>query len=204
MLNNKPKKTISGFTIIEVLIVLAIISLIMVIVFYAVPELQRSHRDAVRKDTVNRVKEELLNYSLANSNQFPFNHDVPASLCPCTSPPYASYQWADFYTRYLKGNLRMKDPSTGKDVIDGTLNINLGTPYNFSTDGSTPWSPYQNGTSTIRPGDFFIIKGSTCNNGSGNGLLIGNSDTGAASKHFSMLIGLDRPGTYYCVDNGTP
>jgi len=44
-----------GFTIIEVLIVLAIAGLIMVIVFLAVPALQRSQRNQSRKTDVNNV-----------------------------------------------------------------------------------------------------------------------------------------------------
>lgn len=49
------KKAQSGFTIIEVLIVLAIAGLIMVIVFLAVPALQRNNRNTQRKADVNAV-----------------------------------------------------------------------------------------------------------------------------------------------------
>lgn len=44
-----------GFTIIEVLIVLAIAGLIMVIVFLAVPSLQRSQRNNARKNDAARI-----------------------------------------------------------------------------------------------------------------------------------------------------
>jgi len=48
-------KTNKGFTIIEVLIVLAIAGLIMLIVFLAVPALQRNSRNTSRRSDVSRV-----------------------------------------------------------------------------------------------------------------------------------------------------
>lgn len=49
----KNKKTDKGFTIIEVMIVLAIAGLIMLIVFLAVPALQRNSRNTQRKNDVS-------------------------------------------------------------------------------------------------------------------------------------------------------
>ena len=49
------KKKSEGFTIIEVLIVLAIAGLILLIVFLAVPALQRSSRNTQRREDVGRV-----------------------------------------------------------------------------------------------------------------------------------------------------
>jgi len=56
MLSNLRKtKRDQGFTIIEVLIVLAIAGLILLIVFLAVPALQRSSRNTQRKDDISRI-----------------------------------------------------------------------------------------------------------------------------------------------------
>lgn len=44
-----------GFTIIEVMIVLAVAGLIMAIVLVAIPQLQRSQRNTSRKDTLGRI-----------------------------------------------------------------------------------------------------------------------------------------------------
>jgi prepilin-type N-terminal cleavage/methylation domain-containing protein len=49
------RKQDKGFTIIEVMIVLAIAGLILLIVFLAVPALQRSSRNTQRKSDVGRV-----------------------------------------------------------------------------------------------------------------------------------------------------
>jgi prepilin-type N-terminal cleavage/methylation domain-containing protein len=54
MLTNVKKRT-EGFTIIEVLIVLAIAGLIMLIVFLAVPALQRNSRNTQRKSDVSSL-----------------------------------------------------------------------------------------------------------------------------------------------------
>jgi prepilin-type N-terminal cleavage/methylation domain-containing protein len=51
----KLKKRNQGFTIIEVMIVLAIAGLILLIVFLAVPALQRSSRNTQRKQDVGRI-----------------------------------------------------------------------------------------------------------------------------------------------------
>lgn len=55
MTNVTLKKRSEGFTIIEVLIVLAIAGLIMLIVFLAVPALQRNSRNTQRKADVSAV-----------------------------------------------------------------------------------------------------------------------------------------------------
>ncbi len=51
----KLRKDNSGFTIIEVLIVLAIAGLIMLIVFLAVPALQRNNRNTQRRNDVSNM-----------------------------------------------------------------------------------------------------------------------------------------------------
>ena len=55
MLNRVKKNNDKGFTIIEVMIVLAIAALILLIVFLAVPALQRNSRNTNRKSDVGRV-----------------------------------------------------------------------------------------------------------------------------------------------------
>ena len=66
MLRNIKKRS-EGFTIIEVLIVLAIAGLIMVIVFLAVPALQRNQRNNARNADGARIAA-AVNECLANRN----------------------------------------------------------------------------------------------------------------------------------------
>ncbi len=65
------KKRTEGFTIIEVLIVLAIAGLILLIVFLAVPALQRNSRNTAMKNDVSAVLGGISEYANLNNGAFP-------------------------------------------------------------------------------------------------------------------------------------
>jgi prepilin-type N-terminal cleavage/methylation domain-containing protein len=73
------KKRAEGFTIIEVLIVLAIAGLIMLIVFLAVPALQRNQRNTARTSDASRWATSVTE-CLANRNNKPASCSAAASL----------------------------------------------------------------------------------------------------------------------------
>lgn len=60
-----------GFTIIEVVLVLAIAGLIFLMVFVALPALQRSQRDTQRRSDMSRVATALTNWQANNNNSLP-------------------------------------------------------------------------------------------------------------------------------------
>lgn len=60
-----------GFTIIEVVLVLAIAGLIFLMVFIALPALQRSQRDTQRKDDLSRVQTAVTRYSSNSRGNLP-------------------------------------------------------------------------------------------------------------------------------------
>jgi prepilin-type N-terminal cleavage/methylation domain-containing protein len=68
-LNKTNKQT--GFTIIEVVLVLAIAGLIFLMVFIALPALQRGQRDAQRKNDLGRVLTAVQNYQSNNRGAIP-------------------------------------------------------------------------------------------------------------------------------------
>jgi prepilin-type N-terminal cleavage/methylation domain-containing protein len=70
MLNTKSKDQ-KGFTIIEVLIVLAIAGLILLIVFLAVPALQRNSRNTGRKSDISRIGGAATEYVSNNNGTLP-------------------------------------------------------------------------------------------------------------------------------------
>jgi prepilin-type N-terminal cleavage/methylation domain-containing protein len=84
-----------GFTIIEVVLVLAIAGLIFLIVFLALPQLQKSRRDTQRKNDVGRVLSALENYSSNNSGDYPSGTQAAVDA---------------FKTAYIN---KINDPSTG-------------------------------------------------------------------------------------------
>jgi prepilin-type N-terminal cleavage/methylation domain-containing protein len=65
------KKNSKGFTIIEVLIVLAIAGLIMLVVFLAVPALQRNARNTQRKSDVSAILGSVSEYTSNNAGALP-------------------------------------------------------------------------------------------------------------------------------------
>ena len=64
-------KTKKGFTIIEVVLVLAIAGLIFLMVFVALPALQRSQRDTQRRDDMARFASQLSQYQANNNGKVP-------------------------------------------------------------------------------------------------------------------------------------
>jgi len=71
MLQKLQKSKSEGFTIIEVLIVLAIAGLIMVVVFLAVPALQRSGRNNALSASANATLSAVGNYTSNNGGTIP-------------------------------------------------------------------------------------------------------------------------------------
>lgn len=172
------KKRAEGFTIIEVMIVLAIAGLIMVIVFIAVPQLQRNQRDNARQNIANRVKAELETYAGNNQGLYPF-----------TAAGTGTGTWNDFVTRYITGKVKVADPSSGADVV---------------TTGSTPAAFGANGCSTATvpsgytAGTFHVCYGAKCSGET----VAASGATNVNTRNYAVIMGLDRNGTAYCVDNG--
>jgi prepilin-type N-terminal cleavage/methylation domain-containing protein len=108
-LSNKVKQQ-KGFTIIEVMIVLAIAGLIMVVVLIAVPQLQRSQRNNAAKAVLDRTFTEIQNYATNNNGKYPATTGELDGFC----------------TRYLEktgascanetGATFINDPKTGTPV----------------------------------------------------------------------------------------
>ena len=69
----KDSEAKKGFTIIELVLVLAIGGLIFLMVFIALPALQRSQRNTQRRNDIDRVMSALAEYQSNNSGQLPFN-----------------------------------------------------------------------------------------------------------------------------------
>jgi prepilin-type N-terminal cleavage/methylation domain-containing protein len=71
MLNKLKKPNQKGFTIIEVMIVLAIAGLILLIVFLAIPALQRNSRNTQRKNDVAALLAAVAEFSNNNNGALP-------------------------------------------------------------------------------------------------------------------------------------
>ena len=97
-MNNKQNR--KGFTIIEVVLVLAIAGLIFLMVFIALPALQRSQRDTQRRQDVSRVMAQLQQYQTNNRGA------VPADIAAMNATAFS-----DGYLKESSGEFN--DPQTG-------------------------------------------------------------------------------------------
>jgi prepilin-type N-terminal cleavage/methylation domain-containing protein len=70
-MNVQQKNKQKGFTIIEVVLVLAIAGLIFLMVFIALPALQRNQRDTQRKNDLSRAQTAVNNYQSNNRGSLP-------------------------------------------------------------------------------------------------------------------------------------
>ena len=89
-----------GFTLIEIVLVLAIAGLIMIIVFLAVSGAQKSRRDTQRKQDLSRIEAQLESFASNDNGLYP-------------SMAGASMTWAQFYaSTYITGS-NLNSPLTG-------------------------------------------------------------------------------------------
>ena len=87
------KRKVLGFTIIEVVLVLAIAGLIFLMVFLALPTLQRNQRDTQRRDALGRVASQTQQFMSNNQGRVPTNLAGQGCDAPC--------QWNSFRLNYL-------------------------------------------------------------------------------------------------------
>lgn len=108
-----------GFTIIEVMIVLAIAALILVIVFLAVPALQRSSRNTQRKTDASNELAALSDYVSNNNGQLP----TPASGGACAgggADKACSFIGDAKLGYYQSSNVKFETSPTNSDVTGFT------------------------------------------------------------------------------------
>lgn len=168
--NNK-----KGFTIIEVVLVLAIAGLIFLMVFLALPTLQRNQRDTRRKSDLGRVQAQLESYRGAHRGNIPREGD-------------ATKDWNAFVREYLA--------VSGDEFID---------PSGRASDQPADLKHYQfvaKGVSDTMPDKFegegggqnkiYYTVGAKCDEGGKN--VIG----GQGSRVVAFRMKMEGAG-YYCL-----
>lgn len=106
---NVPSKN-KGFTIIEVVLVLAIAGLIFLVVFLALPALQRGQRDTQRKQDLGKVMSQVTSYQSNNQGALPTDWD------------------GTFKTNYMTANgAAFADPSNGSTYTISSRTSTTGT-----------------------------------------------------------------------------
>ncbi|RWZ78458.1 MAG: type II secretion system protein [Candidatus Microsaccharimonas sossegonensis] len=110
----------SGFTIIEVVLVLAIAGLIFLMVFIALPALQSSQRDTARKNDVSAVASAITSYTSNNRGSFPTTVALTGSA---TGDPDASGKFAGYITSVSNNttNVKVVAAQTSQSVTQGQM-----------------------------------------------------------------------------------
>lgn len=131
----------SGFTIIEVVLVLAIAGLIFLMVFIALPALQRSQRDTQRREDLARLSTAITQYQTNNNNRLPSDDESVTCNKGATASDYCNVDHDDFVGNYLGGVEEFSDPLTNKgysitfvDFADSSLNGHANNTFDESSD----------------------------------------------------------------------
>jgi len=172
---NTQKKE-KGFTIIEVVLVLAIAGLIFLMVFLALPALQRNQRDTQRKNDLSRAQTAVTSFTSNNRGSLPAN----------------AAAWTNLVTNYLSngaaGSDSFLDPSGANSTTPAA------TTYKFTPSGT--------GTTGVLAGPFssitnqnviFYTTSATCGNGGGDTILAG-------TRKVALRMNLEGGGIA-CVNN---
>ena len=147
-------QTNPAFTIIEVVLVLAIAGLIFLMVFIALPALQRNQRDTQRKNDMSRLKTTIDSYKSNNRGNLPWGTDR-----------YGVWSQSDnFGINYLKADQgEFGDPSSGRYAF--------GVNY-YSIAGGSIYSTFEAQQSHISISIGFICDGDTITSAGSNNYAI--------------------------------
>lgn len=120
----------SGFTLIEIVIVMAIAALIMVIVFMAVSGAQKARRDTQRQSDANRFAAALEQYASNNGGAYPASGTSPGASYwtatdPSTGSPYNIQIGAPTAAGQLQYVLGSFCPSTTATASGRSYEVNI-------------------------------------------------------------------------------
>ncbi|MEI7838407.1 MAG: prepilin-type N-terminal cleavage/methylation domain-containing protein [bacterium] len=170
--HNKLKS--EGFTIIEVLIVLAIAALILLVVFLAVPALQRSQRNNGRQSEAARLSTQIVSFISNNQANLPGWDPSSSTYLAANSKTDAKNFVTNFGNfKYLVGiaitTSNGQITSATSDLVPNSIQI-----FNGTTLGATTITPVAvttvemdtNGAaSTNRLDEIGIFEGNLCGTG---------------------------------------
>lgn len=188
----KKHKLNYGFTIIEVVLVLAIAGLIFLMIFLGLPALQRNQRNTSRKQDYSVIASAIQTYKANNKGEFPTFEKVgerTGNISPIGKGVLA---------QYLKET----------NIIDGYMIIHKGSFHwgDYVVSHSfTPMTNYSNGSEKSYENIAFIMIGAKCTNRNNEkwGGLIPEEKEGSVAI-FGYLEGLGNSrysrGANYCQD----
>ena len=205
-----------GFTIIEVVLVLAIAGLIFLMVFVALPALQRSQRDTARRNDMSRVDTSLVQYQTnhnTSGNNLPASGTFtpPTGNAEFTFPSNCSSSTACAFVRdYMNTGADATNKTNEFTDPDGVA-YGMVITSNYATNSTLTNIKYNDkstlitatGTGTGKTGYtiggsdpfgehvVYVVPGGKCD----NDVVIQ-----AEKRHFAILYRLEGAGVY-CIDD---
>ncbi len=175
-------KNKKGFTIIEVVLVLAIAGLIFLMVFIALPALQRSQRNTQREDDISRFLTAISDYQTNNSGKTPFQNKDEGG----------------FTKRYIDDKCTV-DASDARKVTASSCDAQFtdpdGTQYEWSVNDTALAS---GGTATVTGTDvdhkIYVYQAAGC------GSTEGSVEYYAGARNVALLY-VEEGGAVICNDN---
>lgn len=177
-----------GFTIIEVVLVLAIAGLIFLMVFLALPALQRSQKDSQRQRDVGNVTAQIQKYQQNNNGRLPADGSTPAvadadtlvldTQWPCNSAAATSNSAVCFIRNYMNGAT-----ATRNEWIDPS-GYSYGLAFETLASGATK----QLGNSDFDAHMVYVEKHARCDGE--------QAVYSANARDFAVLYKLEGAGTY--------
>ena len=146
-MTNKNKK---GFTIIEVVLVLAIAGLIFLMVFIALPALQRSQRNTQREDDLARIITAVNNYQSNNQGKVPFRNGTTQA------------QLAQFVSRYIDSTCALNGTTIECSDNSNEFRDPQGETYKIENKGKAPAGDGTDVSTNMVEKTFYGYYNATC------------------------------------------
>ena len=177
-----------GFTIIEVVLVLAIAGLIFLMVFLALPALQRSQRDSERQRMLGNLTAQVQKYQQNNNGRLPNDGSTPAQEdgdeikldegWPCSNSSSTSNPAVCFIRNYMNGATNEYN-----EWIDPS-----GYSYGLNIMSLASGETKQLGNSDFNDHMVYLVKHARCDGE--------QASYSANSRDFVVLYKLEGAGTY--------
>ena len=166
---------LKGFTIIEVSLVLAIAGLIFLMVFIALPALQRQQRDTARKEDITAFISAVKKYQTNNRGALPDDRSDSTS-------------WDKFVDDYM--NNGFEDPSTGEryELVVEACN---GGGKDKTCATNEKWQKVLTDNFNVSAGNMYVITQAKCAGDESTGVL-----STANTRKIAVLYKLEGGGLY--------
>ena len=172
-----------GFTIIEVSLVLAIAGLIFLMIFIALPALQRQQRDTARKEDITAFISAVKKFQTNNRGALPAGEGTFERATGSGD----STGWSGFLRDYMSGGF--EDPITGEEYELVVESCNGGGKDNDCANGN--WQKALTDDFDANAGNIYVITQAKCAGDDTKGVL-----STVNTRKLAVLYKLEGGGVY--------